>query len=205
MKKGITTYLLIAVFSLAGGVGYADPLTIPNTFVSGTKAKAAEVNANFQAVKNAVDNNDARISSLEAGYNPGITWAWDNTDVTITPTDCNILYVTVTSNKDGWMALTGSGYIFLHHVLGTADLARVSLSSVSGKMNLESYVTAFSVPKDAPSGEYISPFSITGGWTLPVGTFTYYMVADVYSASGYSASAGIGHRQLIGIFVYPNK
>jgi len=205
MKKGITTYLLIAVFSLAGGVGYADPLTIPNTFVSGAKAKAADVNANFQAVKNAVDNNDARISSLEAGYSPGITWAWDNTDVTITPTDCNILSLTVTATKNGWMSLTGSGYIYLSHVSGTADAPRVSLSYESGKMNLESYVTIFSIPKDLPTGTYYFPFSITGGWTVPIGTTTFYMVGDVFSGAGYSTSATVSRRQLTAILIYPAK
>lgn len=205
MKKRITSYLLIAVFSLAGGVGYADPLTIPNTFVSGAKAKAADVNANFQAVKNAVDNNDARISSLEAGWSSGIIGAWDNTGLTITATDCNILTVTVTSQKNGWLSLTGSGYFIINHVFGTADLARVSLSSISGKMNLTSYLTAFSVPKDAPTGEYFSPFSITGLWTVVIGTTNYYLVADVYSGAGYSSSAGIGHRQLTGIWSVPNK
>ena len=205
MKKGITTYILIAVFSLAGGVGYADPLTIPNTFISGAKAKASDVNANFQAVKNAVDNNDARISSLEANWSSGITYAWDNTGIVITATDCNILNVTVTSQKNGWLALTGSGYFIVNHVFGTADLARVSLSAISGKMNMTSYLTVFSVPKDAPTGDYYSPFSITGPWTVPIGTTTYYLVADVNSNAGYSSSAIIGHRQLTGIWMVPNK
>lgn len=40
-------------------------MTIPNTFTSGSKAIAAEVNANFSAAKSAVDDNNTRITALE--------------------------------------------------------------------------------------------------------------------------------------------
>ena len=45
---------------------HASTLTVPNTFSSGTPAVAAQVNANFTAVKGAVDDNDARIAALES-------------------------------------------------------------------------------------------------------------------------------------------
>lgn len=41
-------------------------MTIPNTFTAGTPAVAAQVNANFSAVKTAVDDNDARITTNAA-------------------------------------------------------------------------------------------------------------------------------------------
>ncbi len=53
---------LICSFSTA----HAGEVTLPTTFVSGTPAVAAEVNANFGAVKTAVDDNDSRIAALEA-------------------------------------------------------------------------------------------------------------------------------------------
>jgi len=55
---------LLAV--LAGDVARAGSVTGLTTFTAGTPAKAAEVNANFTAVKTAVDNNDSRIAALEA-------------------------------------------------------------------------------------------------------------------------------------------
>ncbi|WP_144395421.1 hypothetical protein [Pleionea sediminis] len=44
----------------------ASELTIPNTFQSGEKALASEVNDNFTATATAVNDNDARIVALEA-------------------------------------------------------------------------------------------------------------------------------------------
>jgi hypothetical protein len=44
----------------------AGSVTIPNSFTSGSAALAAEVNANFDAVKSAVDDNDSRIAALVA-------------------------------------------------------------------------------------------------------------------------------------------
>lgn len=45
---------------------HAAEVTIPNTFQSGSTAVAAQVNGNFSAVKNAVDDNDSRVAALEA-------------------------------------------------------------------------------------------------------------------------------------------
>jgi len=44
---------------------FATTVTIPNSFSSGTATNAAQMNANFTAVKAAVDDNDSRISALE--------------------------------------------------------------------------------------------------------------------------------------------
>lgn len=56
----------VAVIVAFSGPAPAGDLTIPNTFVSGDPARAAEVNANFSAVKTEVDDNDARIILNEA-------------------------------------------------------------------------------------------------------------------------------------------
>lgn len=56
-----TTLMLLATNT------FASELTIPNSFTSGTKAVAAEVNANFTAVKSAVDDNNSRLLKMESG------------------------------------------------------------------------------------------------------------------------------------------
>ena len=64
MKK--THFLTMAAALLISSTAWAGALTIPNTFTAGTKAVAAQVNANFTAAKTAVDDNDARITTNAA-------------------------------------------------------------------------------------------------------------------------------------------
>lgn len=56
--------LILVVLGFSAAISYvqAGVLTVPNTFSAGTKAVAADVNDNFGAVKNAVDDNDGRIT-----------------------------------------------------------------------------------------------------------------------------------------------
>lgn len=62
-----TILYLFSVLALAmAGTTQAGTVTIPNMFTAGTPAKAADVNANFDAVKTATNDNDSRISKLEA-------------------------------------------------------------------------------------------------------------------------------------------
>ena len=55
--------LILLVTSFVGTLTWADNVTVPNTFVDGTTASASEVNANFDAIKSAVDDNDSRITT----------------------------------------------------------------------------------------------------------------------------------------------
>ena len=64
MKKLAAYGSTFVILASASGLAWASGVTIPNTFTSGTPAKAAEVNANFSAVKTAVDDNDARITGV---------------------------------------------------------------------------------------------------------------------------------------------
>jgi hypothetical protein len=58
--------ILIGCFTLyAVSTAIADPVDIPNQFQAGTPAVAAEVNANFDAVEVAVDDNAQRIADVE--------------------------------------------------------------------------------------------------------------------------------------------
>ena len=51
----------------------AGTVTIPYTFTNGTPADANEVNANFNAVKTAVDDNDGRIGTAQADANSALS------------------------------------------------------------------------------------------------------------------------------------
>jgi len=58
--------IVIIALCIFANSAWAGSLTVPNTFTSGTKAVAAEVNENFSAVKNAIDDNDSRIGTNKA-------------------------------------------------------------------------------------------------------------------------------------------
>jgi hypothetical protein len=62
----VAVTLSVAIFS------EADSLSVPNSFSSGSSTSAAEMNANFSATAAAVNDNDSRISALEASSAPVI-------------------------------------------------------------------------------------------------------------------------------------
>ena len=62
----LTRLGVLAVSAIMSQSLYAGSVSIPNSFTAGEPAVAAEVNANFDAVKTAVDDNDSRIATLEA-------------------------------------------------------------------------------------------------------------------------------------------
>ncbi|MCC6524063.1 MAG: hypothetical protein IT373_15490 [Polyangiaceae bacterium] len=70
-------------------VAIASPLTTPNTFTAGTVISAAAVNANFDAIEAAVDDNDARITLLEGAPKLATcTWRVVTSNATLVTADC---------------------------------------------------------------------------------------------------------------------
>ena len=65
MKKFV--YFAGGIAVAASMATVASSLTVPNSFSSGNVISSSEMNANFAAVKAAVDDNDARIANLESG------------------------------------------------------------------------------------------------------------------------------------------
>lgn len=60
----------------------ASELTIPNSFMAGTAAVADDVNANFDAVATAVNDNDARITAMGGEVSTADTVTFQNADGT---------------------------------------------------------------------------------------------------------------------------
>ena len=79
MKKlfidtGILFIFLISVATIT----FAADVTIPHTFQANTTAVAAEVNDNFSAVREALNDNNDRVSTLEEGINVKINEIHEN-------------------------------------------------------------------------------------------------------------------------------
>jgi hypothetical protein len=68
MKSYFVLFLFVLVACLPAS---ASQVTLPFTFSAGTPARAADVNANFAAVKAAVDDNFARITAAGSVSIPG--------------------------------------------------------------------------------------------------------------------------------------
>jgi hypothetical protein len=146
-NKATWTSVAVGVVIAAGAI--ANTLSIPNTFSPHTPALAAQVNANFQAVKASVDDNDARIAALEAAANcpSGFTRA-DKWCGESTPRAANTWYVAAATCKAAGMrlcpfALFQAGYLPVSHPVGNGDAEWTSdiVSSLSTFLPLRAVYT----------------------------------------------------------------
>jgi hypothetical protein len=74
LANRITAFFITILLSLSSAAIAAE-LTIPETFSKGAPANADQVNANFTAVKTAVDDNNARINALSEPRSPSVTYS----------------------------------------------------------------------------------------------------------------------------------
>ena len=68
--KLLKALMIAGIVSTSAGTALAQT-TVPNTFTAGTTASASQVNANFTALANAINNLSARVDALEA--DPSVT------------------------------------------------------------------------------------------------------------------------------------
>lgn len=97
--------LLAAVFSGITVLAYAG-VTVPHSFTADTTAKASEVNANFQAIADAINNRSTATLSTMAG-----TWKYVINGTYLNPSSGNTLCTyartgVLTLNADGTLSDT---------------------------------------------------------------------------------------------------
>jgi len=66
MRNTLVIFASVLILVFGNALVIADDLTLPNTFTADTKAKASEVNANFDAVETEVDDNATDIATNAA-------------------------------------------------------------------------------------------------------------------------------------------
>ena len=137
--------LTIAVV-MASSQTLASALTVPNTFVSGAATSASDMNANFAAVKAAVDDNNTRIASIDGttssfkGFSSGTTQG--NGGLITMGNLCNTSF-------------TGS------HVCTTLEFASASYTGATG-LSGSAWIQARGVPS-GNSSQVIDQVSLISG------------------------------------------
>lgn len=103
-------YLPGALLLLLGSLPLMGQVTIPNTFVAGDKASAAQVNANFEALKDVVEALQARVQQLEEELQSGL--AQLEVDVQMLSDDVQVLAANDVLGLEGSVALVtdNNGY-----------------------------------------------------------------------------------------------
>jgi len=145
MNKSILTTVVSVALLAAAQPSPAGEVTGLTSFTAGTPAVASQVNGNFTAVKTAVDNNHARITTLEtSAASPNITG--NITLVPSTATAGNIMKGTTPFLHDYGTSNTflgaNAGNFTMTGYSNTASGAGALYSNTTGYNNAASGVTA---------------------------------------------------------------
>lgn len=178
-KYGLTT---LALAALALPV-IASDVTIPNEFTAGTPARAGEVNANFSALAQAVNDNDTRISDNasavdELSMENAIAYA-SGENSTAAPqgtADVVVQSLTVFAPVDGHVNV-----VFTTWFICTSSASCVPRCSVAEDVTIIN-TTNFTL-ESTPSRGY-SSLAITYGQPVSAGDTTLNAVCDVFEGSG---------------------
>lgn len=143
----------VAVLMLLEGIinAYAVP-TIPYTFTASSTAKAAEVNANFQALANGMPKSLGGVNGAIVPYSPG--GAVPGTVLTAGYTTVGSLGVT--GNGSPAIILV-SGIFYANHLTGTQDNATIAIT-IDGAMTTA--ISQYTVAAAMPTGIYSVPLFV---------------------------------------------
>ncbi len=139
----------------------AGEVTIPNTFTANTKAKASEVNANFTAVKTAVDDN-AHMTGI------AIETLAASGEISRDNTNNDIYSLTINAPADGYMHVLATGTIEVQKLNTNDSILSVSLASQTDYMN--GYTLRLNSDY---GGYYSSQYALQGVLSVTKGIHTY--------------------------------
>ncbi len=182
--------MISGIASLLATTLYAGELTIPNTFSANTKAKASEVNANFTAVKNVVNENMTGIAS---------STKLDN-NILLTNLSKVIVSLTVNAPRDGYLHLFASGTFIVEKKTNLRGYISASINDNQSTNSDEYNTVAYSVAATLAEGTYVAPFFIQTVLPITSGAHTYYLEGFQNNAD----NSYLDSPKLVGIF-YTNN
>ena len=182
--SGITVLILL----VSAGWGWADDVTGLKTFSAGAPAKASEVNANFKAVKDAVeDNNDqaennyteittakSRISTLEIAQ-PGVAWSQGDSGGTIKTSSAALKSLTLVAPSGGWAIVTATGSVHWNITSAAQGMVSLKVSNTSGDTKTGEGVQFVQFQAGMGTGIFMFPFSTTRVFQVSRGSNTFYL------------------------------
>jgi len=178
--------LLALACCLRGGSAFAQTVIIPNTFTSGTTAKAADVNANFTAMQTVVNAHDTRLTADEttlSGKQNLVTGTCTvGTAVTAIAANGSVTCANTTYSAGPGLALSGT--TFSASFAGTGAATTVARSD---------HTHANYVPYSAGDS------SVTGGYTFSAAK-TGYVSLSALSLIGESIVRHVGYGEA---YLYP--
>ena len=208
--SGITLLILL----VSAGWGWAGDVTGLKTFSAGAPAKASEVNANFTAVKTAVDDNNdqaennyteitdakSRITALESAR-PGVAWSQRGSGGTIATTSAKLQSIILKAPTSGYAIVTASGSVYWNIQSSAKGLVRLKVSNTSGDTKEGDGVQFIQFQSGLGTGAYFFPFSTTRVLQVSKGNNTIYFNGWHQTVNG---TATVDDFSLSAIFV-PNN
>lgn len=199
--KTIVTIMLttLLIFAMALPVAATD-LTVPNSFTAGTPARAADVNANFDAVEAAVTDNDMRIAEAfdEIGLlsmENAVAYARSANNTAFLPSggaDAVVKTLTIFAPVDGYVIASFNAWFIC--TSGATCTPRCSIDEGGTALNTD-FFTLDSVPLNG-----YGSLALTYAQPVATGNTTLNVVCDAFAGSG-----TIGDASLIVSFSATNQ
>lgn len=158
-RRGRITILLVLLAGLSFAL-YAAPgsITIPNTFSSGTVISSAAVNSNFTTVVNKINDNDARITTLESKKSP-IAFGFVASDGSHSSGSTNWSAVWNAGSSRYEVTISGESYFYTNYTtIVTPATAGIfpSVGSVGGLLLVTFYNTAGAPVQSASGFQFVT-------------------------------------------------
>ena len=196
MRRIQLRYILLAVTAL-GLLVWSAAVTIPNNFADGDIISAAQMNANFAAVKAAVDTNESAVAGLQTAQ-PGAAQVLGTTLTTAVGTTLSsVLSLDVVAPATGYAVVTAAGEVQLSHTSGTATyIDELGIGPSATSLPTIDQVDIL-MPSTAATGSYYQAFSVTRVFAVSAGTTTFYLDA----VKGPGGSISLNNMRMTAIYL----